>query len=360
MNKFFKIVLRLLTSLCGFYPYLYGQSIPVEAPIANSAEYLGENLQKLELIKIKLRQVEVYIKDDFVYLSDVADCAGSESICEEILGSTLADKPDLNQSLIIQQKKILDQIKEEWPHIKIEVQGPSYIKLLAFQKKVTPEYVSEKFSQRLKEVLPPESKYRIYVQHLSFARPIIAKNEHFEVYFPLLEEPIQEDILNGLLNSRMIDLVIHESDENASQAAETNKYSAYVRLRVERQIPVAAKNLKEGAIISSEDVLLKWTELNRHAQQEYISQQDLKKTLILKNNIAAGQPIRLSSLAKEETMRRGAVVTYLVNSQNLQLSGSAKALSSAEKGETVDLESLDGRKKFKAIVLDSKTASLRL
>ena len=107
-----------------------------------------------------------------------------------------------------------------------------------------------------------------------------------------------------------------------------------IKVRIYKNIPIAATGLSANSKIKNEDIIIQRYDVTDYSESELID-----KSLIIGKSldkyIAKGRPITKSSISKEFVVKRGSLVNLIVNSGAIQINAQGRAQNSGKAGEEI-------------------------
>lgn len=317
--------------------------------------YLQGYMQHFPKIEFTLKK-EVVMSTAHVFMSDIADCKGSLEICSEISGVQIAKSPRPNSSLLLKKSDIEAQVHQEWPRLEAEIIGPHYVKVTSNFQLLSSQTVRTIIEDILADKIKEVSSTRIKIEKLRLYDPPYIMDQDFKLEFPELNLNFGSELdAANIRNLRKVKgQLINLSDE--TNPVVVDEFYVYLDLTLERLLPVLSQDVGKDQELTNSALRMKWVPLNR-TYSDYMAMNQLvnKEKMPIyrtKRKLKEGSAIRKSDLVSVFRIERGAVVDFTVVESNLAMTGKAKAIDSASKGETIMLELLATKKRVFGKVVD--------
>ena len=127
-----------------------------------------------------------------------------------------------------------------------------------------------------------------------------------------------------------------------------------LRMALLREVVVARSGLLRGVPISKDDLSLKEVDLfQAKGELVYDPKQVIGKSP--RRNIPPGTPITLEILENSSVIKRGDIITLLIEARNLRIRALGKALQRGYVGKMIKAINVDSKKVVYGEVIDSKT-----
>lgn len=129
------------------------------------------------------------------------------------------------------------------------------------------------------------------------------------------------------------------------------------RVVTELEVPVLARSLQRDEVITARDLAWQRIALTSATQQVLIRAEDIIGKAP-RTAVRAGQLLRPADLIAPAIIKRGALVTILFKTGNLQLTAKGRALSDAAAGESVRVANTSSSRTIEGIALNDGTVQL--
>ncbi len=123
------------------------------------------------------------------------------------------------------------------------------------------------------------------------------------------------------------------------------------------EVPVPAKNIDKGTLISAE-MLHKIKMRSNRLKENNLVDIDKLVGMEAKKSLKEGKVITDRDVGAAILIKKGKVVTSVYKAKGLQITALAEALENGAKGETIELENTKSGKKFRAKVIDGETVEI--
>lgn len=309
--------------------------------------------QVQSFVEINLKG-SVEVTKDVLLLSDIADCKGQQSMCDEIYGIELSSSPLPGQVRGYTRDWVYRVLTKEWPNAQIVMMGSKISKVRALSFDLDADDALASLRKVISEKTKKNKHLRVRLNSIQFSRKIKLRSKDFEYVFPDIANKTnltQDWLLSKFLKSTSLSMsIVHENQIVAT-------FKVRVDASVEADLPVALRNVKRGALIQKDDFQNEWVSLRKHISRysRNISNVIGRKT---KRIIRVGEPIAYRNLENHYDVKRGQLVQLLFKKGSLKITSKAKVLKSALKGEVVTVESLGTRRRVSAKVLNNKEVTL--
>ena len=132
------------------------------------------------------------------------------------------------------------------------------------------------------------------------------------------------------------------------------RVSAQIDLSVEAL--VAVRPLPKGHVIDESDVSLSMAPFNQ--AKGSLTDPDLAVGQTVKNNLAAGEPIKERNLTKSLMVRRGEMVTIVAQSGGVKITASGQARQDGALGDTINVTNLGSKKNVTGRIIGPSTVEV--
>jgi flagella basal body P-ring formation protein FlgA len=302
-------------------------------------------------VEITLRE-EVVVDGLRIYLSDVASCAGSDTLCEEIYGVDLGASPQPKTTKIINKGDIDVLLQQEWPKSIILYAGNPFVKVTTNSLVVSQQEILAGFELALRQKFSHLPDVMFKINHLRLNQQLAIRKDNFKLNFPDLESEAPftlDQILARFSGHSSFEGIVVQGENH-----EDIRFKANAQISVFRFLPVARKNLVTKSIVRSEDLSEDWVPMGRTAGSLAISKDQVIGRQI-SSPVPVGRPFTFAQLSKPSLLKRGQSVALIIQRGNLKVSGRGRVKADASLGDTVDVENMATGKSLSAIVLDSQS-----
>jgi flagella basal body P-ring formation protein FlgA len=138
--------------------------------------------------------------------------------------------------------------------------------------------------------------------------------------------------------------------EAASELGQKRTFWVIAEGRVTARVVRAAQPLKYGAAVTAADVTEQSGEL-RSTRSRYFNRSAEVVGMVLRRNVAAGEPLTLEDLAEPVLVKSGQTVTLKAGSGGMQLSTLARAEQNGRLGQIIRVRNLESARLVNARVI---------
>lgn len=170
----------------------------------------------------------------------------------------------------------------------------------------------------------------------------------------LREMPVQID-LSEVRDRGVSQLKLHYKDKMGRLV---RLISLPVKLYIERPVPVARNDLRQGQVVTPADVEVVWRE-STHLPETPTRVEELIGTQV-KMNISKGEIIESARLEAKTLVRRGERVRISVKGEGISIQGFGVAQEAGVRGQTIRLLNSDSKKEIYGVVTTAQSVEVRL
>ena len=300
---------------------------------------------------------KVEVTTDRIKLADISKCTGAKLICEEVYAVSLGVAPPPGMIEYLTKREIHKILAKEWPNAEIKIESSEAIAVSSKASKLTKAYVMDALVRFINNNFTDEDGLRLNVNRVQVTSNPIVRAGMYSISFPGLEKIVREaavdTIAKELSGQQNIEVVYGSDKENYQK-----RFTASVNISVSRLLPVVSNNVVKGRILSSRDLSQGWVEFGRGNQKYITSSQDIIG-LEAKRNIAAGEPLLSSHVARAMVVKRGQLVKLHMYKNGVVITGQLKALEKGGRGQFITAEYLNTKKKIRVKIRDSKNVEYK-
>ncbi|MCZ7587070.1 MAG: flagellar basal body P-ring formation chaperone FlgA [Deltaproteobacteria bacterium] len=137
----------------------------------------------------------------------------------------------------------------------------------------------------------------------------------------------------------------------------TVRVSAFVNVPVE--IVAARHSIAKNQVLTADDLETRTMDATR-IRGAVIRSLDDAVGLVARRAVSAGEPLKKSDLAAAPVVRKGDIVTLVVQSPGLSLTAYGVVQESAAAGDVAKIQNLDSGVELRARITDAHTAHVEL
>lgn len=313
-------------------------------------------LEKAPQVDVPVRFVlktEAEIPGATVPLSDVADCAGDTAICEETYAISLGQAPDPGKQLTLSREKIMNILRSEWPKARFVLQGASVVRVKAAFESLGSEMLTNRIKQYLDDPQKKDQDWRLTLEQVKTIGSDKIRPGNCKIEIPLLEN----------LSSRSIDWLLRHLQGSKKILATCNydedsilphNFFLHTRFNLERQLPVAIRDLKRGDVVARQDLATEWVKLEKIHKKSVAKAADIIGKRLARG-VVAGGVIAVSDVITSAVVRRGQTLQMMMRRGNLEISIPIKAMAHGSYGQQIEALYPNTRKKIRVVIKDAET-----
>jgi flagella basal body P-ring formation protein FlgA len=295
----------------------------------------------LDKVRITVKP-EAEVRDQVVRLDDVADIAGGEPGFAEVLRDmVVGTSPPLGKERVLSADALTNRLRRQRIDLdELEIEAPRYVRVYREAQEVSEAKIRE-LVMRYIETHIPYQRGRISLANFSLRgnRTIQTGETTYRIVPPRG--------LN-LLGNASFRVVVRVDGE------EVTKLWAVVDLDVIAPSVTALRTLPRGSVVRAKDLAVVETRIGRLDSETFgdISEVAGKR---LARNVNQGETILGSDLEDTTLVRRGSLVTVVVEEGSLKVTARGMALEDGRKGKIIRVQNLNSKKTIFAQVMDSST-----
>ncbi len=307
-----------------------------------------------------------------VMLDQIAFCVPARTRhhdCAEVLAVDAGASPAPGKSARISRAAVLEIMTNEFPGTKIEVLGPESLFVTSRGIALADEALTVPFREQMDEVFSGASDFRIHVSGIRiesrpqvrpgavrcrFAQLDLLKLRMAEPSGASLESDL-ESLVTRIHNGAQFNAQCTQLGADSLESAEGAFFVQFLpRIIVERQMPVARRDLPAKSIFTNDDSVLAWVPWTRSAGRALRDASSLAGMSLIRQ-VQAGQMLMFSDFERPLAVRRGDSVQLVQKSGELTVSGNAVVVTQGAIGERVEVQSTATKKRLRAVVLSNST-----
>ncbi len=309
------------------------------------------------------------IETSRVMLDQIAFCVPARTRqhdCAEILAVDAGISPAPGKTGRISRAAIMEILNNEFPGTRIEVLGPESSFVTSRGIPLSDEALAVPFRDQMDEAFSGAIDFRVQVSGIRIeSRPpvrpgaISCRFAQLELLKQRMAEPAGASIESNL--ESLVTRIHNGAQFNAqcTQAgAEDGDAALFVqflpRIIVERQMPVARRDLPAKTIFVAEDAVLAWIPWTRSAARALREASSLAGMSLIRQ-VQAGRMLNLNDFERPLAVRRGDNVQLMQKSGELTISGNAVVITQGAVGERIEVQSTATKKRLRAVVRSNST-----
>lgn len=286
------------------------------------------------------------VRAESIYLSDVADCLGAESVCAPGYGLAVGSAPRAGSSILLSKAAIAATLAAELGIDPASVQGPENVQIEAVAILPDLEVIRQQLVQNLRN-LEAEQGYRVEIKSLNLGNSTKLRPGSYSIRFPLFADNGTHPI--NWAQSRLQGRNSLEVELHYSGGRNPERLSLQLEATLWQNLWVAVRPLEKGYTLQVEDLRNEWRIFD--GKSIWQGNPEELKGKQLRRAIASGDSIRIGDLEKLLQVRRGQDLQIAIRSGELSINSRAKALSDGSIGEWIEVQLLDAKKKLSAKVV---------
>lgn len=297
---------------------------------------------------------DVTIDQERMTIGDLGRCQGYARACNEIMGLEFGRAPGPGKVVTVSGAKIKQAVAVEFPQISVTIKGSELVHVKGAYIDVLSEEVQEALKNQLDEAAKKVGNVRYVLSYARMLVPVKVRPGQGRFVFPKLATEAAQQwqyLAKQLSGSVLLEV---ERMPIGTERTEPQVFKIACGIAIERQLPVPVRSIAAGSRLERVDFELNWVRINSQnaGYVESLSQLD---GMAAKRGMMAGQAIAIDSVAKPLLVKQGQVVTILVNSSGVSITGKVQVLKSASEGQLVDVVYPDTKRRLSARVIDENT-----
>ncbi len=222
---------------------------------------------------------------------------------------------------------------------------------------VLKEEITESLQTAINSRIQQLANTKVEVKKLRSSRAFVSRFQNYKIVFPKIEH-VKELNLDQLLStySGHVNLVGYVRHFERDEGGVAFRISS--EINVFKKFPVSQRNILKDEIIRAEDLTSDWVEVKKY-DRDYFTQDKFIVGKKLKRNLQVGKPFKTVDLLKPLLLKRGQVVKLFIKRDNLTVTGRARVVKNAARGQKVEVENLTTRKRMTATAIDSQTVVVK-
>ena len=300
-------------------------------------------------VKVVVSKTAHVVKDR-ILLSDIANCVGMKSLCDEISSIDLGKSPLPGSSQKLRKEMVETILGEEITSAEIGVESLENINIVADWQPLNENDVASAIREALAADPEQFKPYRIDVQKVFVPSSFKLRPGAYHLDFDSLVENVA-----GFLNQRKLSgseimslsVVVTSMDGSWPQ----QRLIVKVKTEVAMQVAVTTHDLKRGDILSESDVTLAFSNIRRLSSRAFDDGFGFLG-LALKQALTKGTVLLASHVEVNKIIKRGDAIKVRLSADDLDLQSSGIALSDGGQGERINVAVGKAKKKFEAKILN--------
>lgn len=303
---------------------------------------------------------EANIEGDRILFSDVAECQGIRTICDETYGVMLGEAPAPGRQQVLSAVKVTQLMEAEWPEVKFTLTGAKFIRVQSLLQDIKDDAVEAalrlELAARFSKAEPEPGDFRISVERILSRGSHKLRPGEFKILFPDLTPEL---FANAATAKRFFSVRQRRLQVEFHQDKNFLRETLNVEFGIEEYLPVAVNDLVRGEIAGLNDFRLGWVETNRDAGSFVSSARSISGRR-LKHAIVANHPVEPSQLEIPLVVKKGQMALMSINRGEMVIQGQVKLLDKGSYGQIVDAQYLKTKKKVRVKIIDSENVQLVL
>lgn len=300
----------------------------------------------LDKVQVNIKP-KVVVQDELIRLDDVADVSGGAPWLVETIESTVVGTaPQLGKERIISTISLTNRLRRQKIDMdSLDIEAPRYVRVYREAQNVSEEKVRALIEQYLESTIPFEGG-RLTVTRFSLRgeQAVPMGDTSYEII------PPRHPNLSGNNNFQVL---VKVDGEVAA------KLWATVDLEVVAPVVTALRSLPRGHVLTSTDLAVVEANIGSLGREPFMdSSQVVGKRLT--RNLTQGEPILRAHLSEPVMVKRGSLVTVVVEEGALRISTRGIALENGGEGETIRVKNMSSQRTIFGKVVDSATVRVDL
>ncbi len=311
-------------------------------------DIVGTEQHPTLLIELEFLNHPVELDSPYILVGDVAHCKMSEDICRPYLAYLIALTPELGKTANYSNSQVLECLAKGFPQDKFHLAGQgiqvSAAKETAKEddKAAVTKLIQDEIAGLNKELL--NLNQRINLEKITLNSPWTFRKSArtFKLQNLTLET----------LKLKQITLRVEYKEEFEKQI-----FHIPVQYSLELLLPVAMSSLTGNHVLEDKDFELTWIKANQTLlnTKNFISNPAELSGKAVRGYIQAGQPIARQMLIEPVVIKRGQMVTLLLQSGEIILRAKAQAVDQGSIGQTIEVTNSLSKKRLRARVVDHES-----
>lgn len=333
----------------------------IEKSSATSTDHLPVSDEKSIGLEFRPR---VEIESSRVMLDQIAFCVPARTRhhdCAEILAVDAGPAPAPGKTARISRAGILEILTNEFPGTRVEVLGPESSFVSSRGISLADEVLAVPFREQMDELFSGAADFRIQVSGIRiesrpqvrpgsiscrFAQLDLLKRRMAEPSGASIESDL-ESLLTRIHNGAQFNAQCMQPGTEVGEAQFYVQFSP--RIIVERQMPLARRDLAAKTVFAVEDSVLGWVPWTRSAGRALRDASSLAGMSLLRQ-VQAGQMLMFNDFERPLAVRRGDSVQLMQKSGELTISGNAIVITQGAIGERIEVQTTATKKRLRAVV----------
>ena len=295
----------------------------------------------------------VEVDGDHLFLGKVATCSGSSQICDEAYGIDIGQSPEPGRSISWHPEKARAILAKEWPNADIRIAGAKVVKISASFLPLTEERVEGALKTVLASSFTEDEALTVALDRIMLMPGLKLRPGEYRIEFPELNSYHLDDpdwVIRNLSGNQRLTFHCYQQDGDGFVAT----FTLSAHFTVKALLPVAAHDLAKGSDITAQDLKSDYVPIGRSGKH-YVSQDAHLIGKRLKHPLAAGAPLMESDVEYPRLLKRGQMVTLMVNEGDIAVSGPVKVLADGIPGQIIEAQYPSTKKKMRVQVIDANT-----
>lgn len=285
---------------------------------------------------------EASVRDRVVRFQDIAILEGGGSgVADTLKRMVVAASPPLGQELVLSSKSLERRLKLRRPDLEgIEVEGPAVVRISRDAQEVSEAFVKQLLTRYMETHLPMR-RGRISIRGFKLRGKRIIPNGKASY------EIIPPRKLNFVGN-------VHFQVVVKVGGVEATKLSAKLEVEVMAPVVVAVRTLSRGYVVTPQDVVILEASLGKLTAEPYEEVARVVGKRLVKR-VNRGKPLLQGDLVAPLVIKRGDLVTIIVERGLLRVTVPGVALDNGEKDKIIRVRNLRSRRIIFARIADAST-----
>lgn len=301
-----------------------------------------------------------------IMVTDVAECQGLASVCDEIYAVYLGETPLPGRSAVLSAEKFGQMVSAEWPELRFSVTGARFVRVEALLQEVGEEVVEAALQRLVSDKFYHETSepgnFRVTLEKINARGKYRLRPGDFKISFPELDWEADESIADSgvsasvkrFFSSRQrrlrVEFVQKQSVTRDMITAEFN---------VQEYLPVAFRDILRGETVRAEDMRMTWVATDRESGSFVSSMQSVAGRR-LRQQVVAGSPFETRHLEIPIAAKKGRMMRLLVKRGDMEIQSQVKILSNGGFGQIIEAQYPKTKKRVRVRVVDAETVQLAL
>lgn len=340
---------------CWLYLFFLccGYAFSVEGYSDNQITNFLSSTTLTNMVIIQLRP-EVEVSLPKVYLSDIGQCVGIKSLCQDVLGIEIAQSLQPSYHTILKIEEIEKRIKQEFSDIDFIIQGAQQVNIFSAYIELNKDILHEYIQNELDERCEISNTLQITLADINL--PIKYKIWPGNFTIKILNMDNIYDLNNIIKQAVYGQVKLHLTYVPENKLIQEFNFSVYANLVIKKLLPIASVNIDKGTILSKDLFVHDWVRITNN--KKIIESLDNIENYITTQIIPKGLPIFIDYIYKPKLIEHRQIIKMILQNGDLQIITKARALNAGYLGDIIKIQPLNMSNELSAKVIGLNTVEV--